>query len=76
MRLDYITQELWIEAAKENLQPKYPWQEPLKLELQHFSDCIMKKQKPMVTGADGLRALSIAEAAIKSSAKNRAIKIQ
>ncbi len=76
MRLDYITQELWIEAAKENLQPKYPWQEPLKLELQHFSDCILKKQKPMVTGADGLRALSIAEAALKSSAKNKAIKIQ
>jgi len=76
MRLDYITQELWIEAAKENLQPKYPWQEPLKLELQHFSDCILKKQKPMVTGADGLRALNIAEAALKSSAKNKAIKIQ
>ena len=76
MRLDYITQELWIEAAKENLQPKYPWQEPLKLELQHFSDCILKKQKPMVTGADGLRALKIAEAALKSSAENKAIKIQ
>jgi UDP-N-acetylglucosamine 3-dehydrogenase len=76
MRLDYITQELWIEAAKENLQPKYPWQEPLKLELQHFSDCIMKKQKPMVTGADGLKALKIAEAALKSSAKNKAVKIQ
>jgi len=76
MRLDYITQELWIEAAKENLQPKFPWQEPLKLELQHFSDCILKKQKPMVTGADGIRALKIAEAALKSSAKNKAIKIQ
>ena len=76
MRLDYITQELWIEAAKENLQPKFPWQEPLKLELQHFSDCILKKQKPMVTGADGLRALKIAEAALKSSAKNKAIKIK
>jgi len=76
MRLDYITQELWIEAAKENLQPKYPWQEPLKLELQHFSDCILKKQKPMVTGADGFRALKIAEAALKSSAENKAIRIQ
>ena len=76
MRLDYITQELWIEAPKENVQPRYPWQEPLKLELQHFSDCILKKQKPMVTGADGLRALKIAEAALKSSAKNKAIKIQ
>jgi UDP-N-acetylglucosamine 3-dehydrogenase len=76
MRLDYITQELWIEAAKENLQPKYAWQEPLKLELQHFADCILKTQKPIVTGADGLRALQIAEAALQSSAKNKAVTLR
>jgi UDP-N-acetylglucosamine 3-dehydrogenase len=75
MRLDYITQELWIEAAKENVQPKYTWQEPLKLELQHFADCIIKAQKPIVTGADGLKALQIAEAALQSSAKNKAVKL-
>ena len=76
MRLDYITQELWIESAKENLQPRFPWQEPLKLELQHFADCIMEKKKPLITGADGLKALQIAEAALKSSAKNRAVKLK
>jgi UDP-N-acetylglucosamine 3-dehydrogenase len=76
MRLDYITQELWIESAKENLQPRYPWQEPLKLELQHFADCISEKKKPLITGADGLKALQIAEAALQSSAKNRAIKLR
>jgi UDP-N-acetylglucosamine 3-dehydrogenase len=76
MRLDYITQELWIEAAKENIQPKYPWQEPLELELQHFADCILKKQKPLVTGEDGIRALRIAEAALKSSARNRALNLR
>ena len=75
MRLDYITQELWIEAAKENVQPKFPWQEPLKAELQHFADCITKKQKPVVTGEDGVKALRIAIAALESSAKNRAIKL-
>jgi UDP-N-acetylglucosamine 3-dehydrogenase len=75
MRLDYITQELWIEAAKENVQPKFPWQEPLKAELQHFADCITKKQKPVVTGEDGVKALKIAIAALESSAKNRAIKL-
>jgi len=75
MRLDYITQELWIEAAKENLQPKYPWQEPLKLELQHFADCIIKKEKPIVTGTDGFKALQIAEAALLSSVKNKAIRL-
>jgi UDP-N-acetylglucosamine 3-dehydrogenase len=76
MKLDYMTQELWIEEPKENLQPRYPWQEPLKLELQHFADCILEKKKPLITGVDGLRALQVAEAALQSSAKNRAIKLR
>jgi UDP-N-acetylglucosamine 3-dehydrogenase len=76
MRLDYITQELWIEAAKENRQPKFPWQEPLKAELQHFADCIAKREKPMVTGEDGVKALRIAEAALLSSEKNKAIRLK
>ncbi len=76
MRLDYITQELWIESAEKNLQPRYPFQEPLKLELQHFADCVAKKEKPVITGTDGLRALKIAEAALQSSVKNRAVKLR
>jgi len=76
MRLDYITQELSIEDAKENLQPRFPWQEPLKLELQHFADCVLEKNEPVITGVDGLKALKIAEAALRSSAKNRAIKLK
>jgi UDP-N-acetylglucosamine 3-dehydrogenase len=75
MKLDYMTQELWIEDPKENLQPRYIWQEPLKLELQHFADCILEKKKPLITGVDGLKALQVAEAALRSSAKNRAIKL-
>jgi UDP-N-acetylglucosamine 3-dehydrogenase len=76
MRLDYITQELWIESAEKSLQPRYPFQEPLKLELQHFADCITKKEKPVITGTDGLRALRIAEAALQSSVKNQAVKLR
>lgn len=76
MKLDYITQELTIEDAKETTQPRYPWQEPLKLEIQHFVNCILKKEKPLITGEDGLKALQIAEAALKSSAKGRAIPIK
>jgi UDP-N-acetylglucosamine 3-dehydrogenase len=76
MRLDYITQELWIEETKETLQPRYPWQEPLKLELQHFTECITEKKKPLITAEEGLKALQIAEAALQSSAKNRAIKLR
>jgi len=76
MKLDYITQELTIEDAKETMQPRYPWQEPLKLELQHFANCILKKEKPLIRGMDGLKALQIAEAALKSSTIGKAVKVR
>jgi UDP-N-acetylglucosamine 3-dehydrogenase len=76
MRLDYITQELWIENAKETLQPRLPFQEPLKMELQQFAECIQQKKQPLVTGTDGYKALQIAMAALESSAKNVAIKLK
>jgi UDP-N-acetylglucosamine 3-dehydrogenase len=76
MKLDYITQELTIEDAKETVQPRYPMQEPLKLELQHFANCVLKKQEPLITGLDGLKALKIAESALKSSAVGRIVKLK
>jgi UDP-N-acetylglucosamine 3-dehydrogenase len=76
MRLDYITQDLWIEQQTETVQPRYPFQEPLKQELQHFAECILEKKKPLVTGEDGIKALRIAQAAIQSSAENRAVQIK
>ena len=76
MRLDYITQDLWIEQKTETVQPRLPFQEPLKAELQHFVDCIVDNKKPMVTGEDGVKALEIATAAIQSSSKNRAIQLK
>jgi UDP-N-acetylglucosamine 3-dehydrogenase len=75
MRLDYITQDLWIEQQKETLQPRYPFQEPLKCELQHFAQCVLEKKKPIITGEDGVKALEIAQAAMQSSARNKAIKL-
>jgi len=76
MNLDYITQELTVENAGETLKPRYPMQEPLKLELRHFANCVMKKDKPLITGLDGLKALRIAESALKSSATGRIIKLE
>jgi len=76
MKLDYITQELTVEDAKETIQPRYPWQEPLKLELRHFANCILKREKPLITGMDGLKALQIAEAALKSSKIGKVVKLQ
>jgi len=40
--------------------------EPLKLECQHFLDCIKNKKKPKSDGKDGLRVVKILEAAQKS----------
>jgi len=75
-KLDYITQELTIETAERTVQPRIPWQEPLKLELQQFARCVLGKEKPFITGLDGLKALKIAEAALKSSKTGRLVKLK
>ena len=76
MQLDYNTQDLSIEEKTQTLQPRLPFQEPLKAELQHFIDCINKTAKPIVTGEDGVKALEVATAALESSAKNMAVQLK
>jgi len=51
--------------------------EPLKLECQHFLDCIKNKKKPKSDGKDGLRVVKILEAAQKSlKAGGKTIKVK
>ncbi len=76
MKLDYITQELWIEQQTQTVQPRQPSVEPLKVELDHFAQCVTEKKKPLITGVDGIKALQIAEAATQSSAKNLAVNLK
>jgi UDP-N-acetylglucosamine 3-dehydrogenase len=76
MTVDYLTQELTIETAGQTLTPRYEWVEPLKLELQHFSKCVLTNEQPIITGKDGLKALQIAEAALKSARKCTRIKLK
>jgi len=76
MSLNYLTQEITVETLEETLKPRYEWEEPLKLELRHFARSILKDKEPEVTGVDGLKALVIAEAAIKSSKKGSAMKLK
>jgi predicted dehydrogenase len=45
-------------VVERKLEP--PNEEPLKLELQAFSDCVRTREKPAVSGEDGLRALDLA----------------
>jgi UDP-N-acetylglucosamine 3-dehydrogenase len=76
MRLDYNSQELWIDNAIETVQPRVSFKEPLKAELEHFVECIIGKKTPMITGQDGYKALEIASAAMESSAKNTVVKLK
>src|SRR5437773_9905580 len=45
-------------VVERKLEP--PNQEPLKLELASFVDCVRTRETPAVSGADGLRALELA----------------
>ncbi|MEM3716642.1 MAG: Gfo/Idh/MocA family oxidoreductase [Candidatus Bathyarchaeia archaeon] len=76
INLDYITQEITIETSGETLTPRHEWEEPLKKELEHFINCILNDEEPLVTGVDGVKALKIAEAALKSAAEGRLINIK
>ena len=51
------------------LIPKIPAGEPLRVECQHFIDCIVNDQTPLSDGADGLRVVKVLEAGTASLAK-------
>lgn len=76
MTLDYITQEITIETSGQTLAPRYEVKEPLRLELQHFATSILEDKEPIITGTDGLKALQIAEGALKSANKGSAVKLR
>lgn len=48
-------------------------EEPLKIELNAFIDCIKNNKEPLVTGNDGMEALRIAEKFKQSSKRNKVI---
>ncbi len=73
--LNYLTQEITIEDGDKMIKPANKWEEPLMIELKEFVQSIIEDRDPLVTGKDGLRALEIAEAAIKSAHMNRVVKI-
>jgi len=48
-------------------KPKVEKQEPLRIELQHFIECIRSNKKPLVDGVEGLKNLEIAIRALRSA---------
>ncbi len=55
-----------IQRAGDMLMPKVDFVEPLKVQCQHFIDCIVNEQKPLSDGENGLQVVRILEAAQRS----------
>ncbi len=67
-----LSSALVIETKGKDGQPGHTTREncefvnPYQLELQHFVDCLENGTSPLVTGKDGVEAVRIAEAALRS----------
>jgi len=46
--------------------PEIDFIEPLKVECAHFIECIVKEEKPLTDGEEGLRVVQVLEAAQRS----------
>jgi len=55
-----------IQRAGDVLLPKVDFVEPLKVQCQHFVDCILSNKRPLSDGENGLQVVRILEAAQKS----------
>lgn len=47
----------------------------IKLEVEHFFECVLRDEEPLVTGEDGRRSLEIALAAERSIAEDRPVSL-
>ncbi|WP_455364533.1 Gfo/Idh/MocA family protein [[Eubacterium] cellulosolvens] len=74
--IDYITQEVTLEDASKSTRPRLRWEEPLHLELENFATSIIKRMRPSPDGLDGLKALKVCEAALRSSREEKVVKIK
>lgn len=74
--LDYIEQSLrlyndeWIKEAK--IQKR----EPLRNELEHFVECVERKERPIVDGEAGLHALKVALLAQESARTGKVLEVE
>jgi UDP-N-acetylglucosamine 3-dehydrogenase len=73
--LDYIDQTVELHDREWIRKAKVEKAEPLKRELEHFIDSISNGTKPVTSGEDGIHALEVAMAAIKSYHEGKAVKI-
>jgi len=67
---------LTVKYPDETVIPEFTREEPLRLELTNFANCILYNKEPLVTGIDGLRALEVADAALKSAKTGKIVKLR
>jgi Predicted dehydrogenases and related proteins len=58
--LDYLEQKVEIYSSEYKLLPNIVREEPLKLEIRHFLDCIENNREPLVSGEEGMKTLLVA----------------
>jgi len=75
LSIRFLTQEVALEKADLVLEPIIRQGEPLKLELQHFVECISEGRRPLADAYDGLKAVAVAEAILESMEKNKIVEI-
>ncbi|MDW8022055.1 MAG: Gfo/Idh/MocA family oxidoreductase [Nitrososphaerota archaeon] len=75
LSIRFLTQEVSLEKADMAIEPIIKQDEPLKLELRHFVECVKKREKPLADAIDGLKAVAIAEAILESMKWNKIIDI-
>jgi UDP-N-acetylglucosamine 3-dehydrogenase len=73
--LDYIDQTVELHDGEWIRKAKVENAEPLKRELEHFINSISNGTKPAISGEDGIHALEVAMAAIKSYHEGKAVRI-
>lgn len=75
IRVEYLSQHVSVERLDELTSLNNGYREPLELELKDFVDSVLEDREPTVTGLDGVNALRVCEAALRSSASGRVVKL-
>jgi UDP-N-acetylglucosamine 3-dehydrogenase len=75
IRVEYLSQLVSVERLNEFKRIDNGYREPLALELRDFVDAVLDDRKPTVTGVDGVNALKICEAALRSSGCGRVVQL-
>ncbi|HEY3249064.1 MAG TPA: Gfo/Idh/MocA family oxidoreductase [bacterium] len=69
IRLDYLRQHTVVQPfGGEAQRTTVHGEEPLQAELRHFLDCVRGRERPLVSGEDGLRALEVAHQLLRTMA--------